>query len=88
MTIKNKLVYLQVIQELMDEIKYNLSFTTQNTSKNPSITCINPSLLNPKSLLPKPLKQITLSSNDHTCDNMKLFWKMNGDLGWFLVRKI
>ena len=25
MTIKNKLVYLQVIQELMDEIKYNLS---------------------------------------------------------------
>ena len=40
MTIKNKLVYLQVIQELMDAIKYNLSFTTQNTSKNPSITCL------------------------------------------------
>ena len=54
MTIKYKLVYLQVIQELMDEIKYNLSFTTQNTSKNPSITCINPSLLNPNLCFQNP----------------------------------
>ena len=48
MTIKYKLVYLQVIQELMDEINNNLSLITQNTSKNPSITSLNPSLLNPK----------------------------------------
>ena len=54
MTIKNKLVYLQVIQELMDEIKYNLSFTTQNTSKNPGITSLNPSLLNPKLCFQNP----------------------------------
>ena len=54
MTIKNKLVYLQVIQELMDEIKYNLSFTTQNTSKNPSITSLNPSLINPKLCFQNP----------------------------------
>ena len=54
MTIKYKLVYLQVIQELMDETKYNLSFTTQNTCKNPSITCINPSLLNPNLCFQNP----------------------------------
>ena len=40
MTIKNKLVYLQVIQDPMDENKNNISFTTRNTSKNPSITCL------------------------------------------------
>ena len=54
MTIKNKLVYLQVIQELMDETKNNLSLTTQNTSKNPSITSLNPSLLNPKLCFQNP----------------------------------
>ena len=54
MTIKYKLVYLQVIQELMDETNNNLSITTQNTSTNPSITSLNPSLLNPKLCFQNP----------------------------------
>ena len=54
MTIKYKLVYLQVIQELMDETNNNLSFNTQNTSKNPSKTSLNPSLINPKLCFQNP----------------------------------
>ena len=38
MTIKNKLVYLQVIQDLMVETSVTYLHTTNNTSKNPSKT--------------------------------------------------